>query len=189
VDLFTSWKFRKYIDFDYIVRSKDIKKEMCIAIHDGSLEIVEYLFEKHDMTFENNDRFLYVAIRTGNLDIVEYIFEKCNREYFFQYQNSLLEDILYDAISYGHLAVVKFLNEIAINCGTEDLCLAIQRGYSDIVQYIIENHSAIFFRDSKEEILEEANYCGDLIIINMLNKFFKDCFYLLIILTFGPINV
>jgi hypothetical protein len=195
VDLSISWKFKKYIDFDYIARIDEkgildvIKQghleiveyllekesfsgnrytEMSIAIQYGHLNIVEYLFEKC-FTICFNEQFLRSSIRYGNLDIFQFIFGMCTEEYL----DYAIDEILHHAIYFGHLALVEFLNE-TIECGTEELCIAIRMEYLEIVQYIIEKRDKLFFWDTKREILEEANNCGNLAMIEILNEFFTE---------------
>lgn len=74
----------------------------------GKLEVVRYLLENYDSSLidVDKDRALLNAAKAGHLEIVKYLVEKGIFPYPSEYASN---EVLYSAIVYQHLDVVKFV--------------------------------------------------------------------------------
>ena len=118
------------------------------ASNSGCLEIVKYLYEKHNADIEIRDYMnntpINIAAGENNLEIIQYLYDTCHAN--IETRNDDESTPINTASSEGYLDIVKYLYEDChSNIHTKDStgCIPINSsakfGKSDIVKYLFEH--------------------------------------------------
>ncbi|EFA75796.1 hypothetical protein PPL_10851 [Heterostelium album PN500] len=156
----------------------------------GQLNVVKWLLENRTEAFTQSA--IHSAVHLGHLEIVKTLIDSnkpflckkncklCNNttttktttkttlKYHITEDSTLSSKLFEIAISYGHLAIVRYFNENFHNvkCSTHSLNSAASRGYLETIKYIYENR----IERCSEQAIEDSIRNGHLETLVFLNQ-------------------
>lgn len=104
---------------------------LCVASLNGKFRIVKYLIKENADIHAKNDFPLFRAAEKGYLNIVKLLIES-------ETDIHIPEDVLYIAVEYNRLEIVKYLLELGIGKKNKALKIATIYKRPDIIQYLEE---------------------------------------------------
>ena len=167
------------IDHSADVSKRDCNKQTAFhhACEYGRLKVVELLLSKGvEIDLENRYHWasLILAAKNAHSDVFLYLMNYCVD---VSKKNSHHRTALHYASKYGHLKVVKFLCNRDLQIDEEDhsqmqctpLMLAAEKGYSDILLYLITHGADVSKKDvCKRTALHYASESGHLEVAELL---------------------
>lgn len=114
----------------------NVDEAILAAIRADEIDVVKTILDTQQM--ENMYSFLMYAIRTGNLAMVQLLRAKC--------ENVDNDEPFQEAVSYGHLNVVRFLYDKGCDLWADDdyaIKQAARFGYLDVIRYLHEQGADI----------------------------------------------
>jgi hypothetical protein len=107
---------------------------LCVAALNGKFRIVKYLIKENANIHTTNDFALFRAAEKGYLNIVKLLIES-------ETDGHIPERILYIAVEYNRLEIVKYLVELGVGKKNKALKIAKAYEHSDIIQYLEEQET------------------------------------------------